>query len=800
MTGDIHSLRSWKTTPRALFILLIAATVLAGCALRHTRRLTRKHGEAAARSREVATLTSGAIDYWSQVKPILDARCVVCHGCYDAPCQLKLSSPEGLERGGSKELVYDALRLLQASPSRLFEDAQTAEEWRQRGFHPVVNERDQTLEGNRQAGLMLRLLELKQDHPVQAGLLPEDVDLGLRRDEQCPTTEELPRHMRKHPDWGMPYGLPGLSHQDHEIVVRWLEEGALRVADPDDRASAHAAAVERWEAFLNGDSLEHRLASRYIYEHLFLAHLYFEAGPAGQPPVFFQLVRSKTPPGEPVERIATRRPFDNPRVARPYYRLVPVRESIVAKLHMPYRLDGARMRRWRELFYDADFTVKKLPSYEPEIASNPFASFVALPVESRYRFMLDEAEFTIMGFIKGAVCRGPIALNVIDDHFHISFLDPEVSSRLLDARFLHRNAESLRMPADAGSNALPMVTWVRNAVSQRAYMKAKHDALRADLKGSGGPDLDMIWDGDGHNPNATLTVFRHYDSASVVKGMVGGPPKTSWVLGYPLLERIHYLLVAGFDVYGNVGHQLATRTYMDFLRMEAEFAFLGFLPKEARGRERDFWYRGTSERIRKEVFGQVENIDIESGIAYQTDSPKGELYGLLRERYAPVDEGRYRIEGVGLPEDIVGPLRRLAAVGGWIVEDTPEVAFLYIPDAPEGAQVFSLIHNAEHYNISSPLDESDRRVPSEDTLDVARGFIGTYPNAFYKVSRAELPGFASAVATLKGEVDYAALQERFGVRRTDPDFWRVSDALHAIYRRTRPIEAGLFDLSRIENR
>ena len=800
MTGNIHSLRSWSVGPRAFFILLIAATVLAGCALRHTRRLTRKHGDAAVRDREIASLTSGAIDYWSQVKPILDARCVVCHGCYDAPCQLKLSSPEGIDRGGSKELVYDALRLLQATPSRLFEDAQTTAEWRARGFHPVVNERDQTLRGNRQAGLMLRLLELKQDRPVDGGLLPEDVDLALRRDYECPTAEELPRHIRKHPDWGMPYGLPGLSREDHKIIVRWLEEGALRVASPDERASAHAAEVERWEAFLNGDSLKDRLASRYVYEHLFLAHIYFEAGRAGEPPLFFQLVRSKTPPGEPVERISTRRPFDNPRVARPYYRLVPVRESIVAKIHMPYRFDGARMRRWRELFYDVDFKVKKLPSYEPEVASNPFISFFDLPVESRYRFMLDEAEFTIMGFIKGAVCRGPIALNVIDDHFHISFVDPKVDSRLHDTRFLLRNAESLRMPADAGSNALPMVTWVRNAVSQKSYMKAKQDALRADFVGSRKLDLDMIWDGDGHNPNATLTVFRHFDSASVVKGMVGGPPKTSWVLGYPLLERIHYLLVAGFDVYGNVGHQLATRTYMDFLRMEAEFAFLGFLPKKARGRERDFWYRGTNERIRKEIFGQVENLDIESGIRYQTSSPKQELYQLLRERYAPVDEGRYEFDEVGLPEDIVEPLRRLAEVGGWVVKDAPEVAFLYIPDAPEGAEVFSLLHRAEHYNISSPLDESDRRVPSEDTLDVARGFIGTYPNAFYKVPRAELGEFVGAVATVKGEADYAALQERFGVRRTDPEFWRVSDALHAIYRRMQPVEAGIFDLSRIENR
>ncbi|TMP77078.1 9-hexadecenoic acid cis-trans isomerase, partial [Pseudoalteromonas phenolica] len=87
-----------------------------------------------------------------------------------------------------------------------------------------------------------------------------------------------------------------------------------------------------------------------------------------------------------------------------------------------------------------------------------------------------------------------------------------------------------------------------------------------------------IWRGEGENPNAALTIFRHFDSATVVKGFIGQPPKTAWVLDYALFERIHYLLVAGFDVYGNIGHQLITRLYMDFLRLEGEQNFLNLLP------------------------------------------------------------------------------------------------------------------------------------------------------------------------------------------------------------------------------
>ena len=37
--------------------------------------------------------------------------------------------------------------------------------------------------------------------------------------------------------------------------------------------------------------------------------------------------------------------------------------------------------------------------------------------------------------------------------------------------------------------------------------------------------LNVIWDGAGRNPNAALTVLRHFDSATVVQGFLGPKPK-----------------------------------------------------------------------------------------------------------------------------------------------------------------------------------------------------------------------------------------------------------------------------------
>ena len=46
-----------------------------------------------------------------------------------------------------------------------------------------------------------------------------------------------------------------------------------------------------------------------------------------------------------------------------------------------------------------------------------------------------------------------------------------------------------------------------------------------------------------------------------------------WIIDFPLLERIYYSLVAGFDIFGNTAHQLLVRTHMDRLRIEGESNF-----------------------------------------------------------------------------------------------------------------------------------------------------------------------------------------------------------------------------------
>lgn len=734
------------------------------------------------------------IDFYRDIKPILDSRCLVCHGCYDAPCQLKLDSPEGLRRGASKEIVYEGTRLTAAQPSRLFIDAQSTAEWREKGFFAVLREGEAAAEqANLDGSVLYQMLQLKQRHPLPAGEVPDAIDIRPERRNFCPTRETFAQYARERPLEGMPLAMPPIAEDKLDLLRRWLGAGAP-VADPPPLAAPLQRSVADWEKFLNADALKTQLMSRYLYEHLFLADLYFEQLDQRQ---FFKLVRSRTPPGQPIDVIATRRPFDDPGAARVYYRLQPVRATVVAKTHLPYALGAQRMQRYRELFLSPDYAVTALPGYAPEVASNPFVAFAGLPVRSRYRFLLEDAEFTIQNFIKGPVCRGQLALNVIDDRFWLLFANPDIDA-LVDSDFLARESKHLHLPAEAGNNPLAAANWRRYADLQADYLAAKRKYLHQKFGRRDAVTTKLLWSGDGDNRNAALTIFRHFDSASVVRGLVGDTPKTAWVVDYPMLERIHYLLVAGFDVYGDASHQLMTRLYMDFLRMEGEYNFLAFLPRAQREGLRNSWYRGVGAKLRDSVYRKVPEYQSETGIAYHGKDPKAEFFELVRNELGAALEHRYDLKDVAVSEPALEALQKLATLRGRPVAALPEVIFLRVirKNAPD--EVFTLIHNDDYSNVAVLLFDRQRRRPQFDTLTVVPGFIGAYPNAFWRVPEEKVPQLVQAVAALEGPEGYRAFQKKYGVLRNGENFWRQSDWMHSTYRERDPVAWGIFDYSRYE--
>ena len=788
------------------YVLVLAIVIIGGCSVFKAMEFNRKHGPAQNGVDRLAdTSAAGKVSFYDDVQPILERRCSVCHSCYDAPCQLKTTCFEGIDRGGTKALVYNSARLAPDKPTRLHIDAESAKEWRELKFHPVLNERDQTPLTNLENSVLNLMLQLKKEHPLpQTDLLPETFDISLNRKYICTTAEDFEDFKKKYPLWGMPYALPGLTDSERETIVDWLRQGA-RITPKPPMSEQAARIIGQWEEFLNGASLKEQLMSRYLYEHLFIGRIHFQSLP---PREFYRMVRSETPPGHPVVEINTVRPYDDPGVATFYYRFKKIEATIAAKDHTVYRMTRQKMVRYRELFLGDDFVVTQLPSYDPATTANPFNTFAALPAMSRYEFMLDDARFFIEGFIKGPVCRGQVALNVINDHFFVAFFDPARDRISNDTRFLSDVSDLLRIPSERKSMLRLLSTWRKYATLQKQYLIAKEKYLMELNPDNKGNDIHHIWNGDGVNPDALLTVFRHFDSASVVNGFVGKMPKTGWVLDYPLFERIHYLLVAGFNVFGNAGHQLETRLYMDFLRMEGESNFLSFLPIESRREIWADWYKGGLKSAKNYLDKQYRGLERTTSVVYHTDDPKTEFFGKLimhAGKATNPDDFINRCPDDNCIDVNAGPdeqradkaMRRIADIRGLQVQALPDVTFVHVVTGGDSEGLaYTIIRNKALSNNSMLFKENRRRILEDDTLTVVKGHVGSYPNAFSHIPINQIENRIDLYLKIKNKLDYYNFAKQHAIQRNSPDFWEESDWHYRQFLRNKPVEAGLFDMYR----
>lgn len=752
--------------------------------------------------------------YTHKIQPLFDGRCLSCHSCFNAPCQLNLQNFEGFARGANKLNVYDGLRLQSVDPSRLWIDAKTPEEWqKKKKFFELNTSKDP------QKNLFFQSILLKKGHE---SLVPQR---PVHESLYCPANlEEQAAMAAEAPALGMPYGLPALSAAEQDILAEWIQKGA---PGPNKEAQKKIDAVPKdiktqvveWEKFFNEKNLKNALVSRYMYEHLFLAHIYFPE----QKEMFFRLVRSRSACEQGINEIATRRPNDDPGKKPFFYCLRKFSASIVMKTHLPFEFSPQKLTAYRKMFFlnpgSAVWTVKKLPSYEQSVAENPFVAFQDIPAKIRYEFLLLDARFQVATFIKGPVCNGSNAVNSIQEQFYVFFLDPKSDQMLLSRDYEAQAKNLLILPGEWGSDVplkeapllgAELVAHRERYRSLRARQLKTHRPL--------GYELSDVWDGDGHNENAVLTVLRHDDNAVVTTGAVGDLPKTLFMLDYPLLERLVYNLVVNFDVFGNIGHQGLTRIYMDMIRMEAEEMALAFLPPEQRLLLRRSWYRGFLTGFKMSYVYPTVASDIPTAIKYKKDSnakmefvSKVLFYRLNEKTRGQMDvmnwqnfEFSSEIEGKLKLDPVTARLKEIAAVradsGRSFSRYFPEFSYLLVKNQKASARtygrVFSIMQNREHENISWILGESMRLDLSESTLTVKEGFWGSYPNQIFAATEESLPQMIKDMKAVKSEKDYQKFVSQYGVSRMDGRFWPIYDELNGLYRDSDPVNFGYLDLTR----
>ncbi|MFT7519394.1 MAG: hypothetical protein ACI9MC_001535 [Kiritimatiellia bacterium] len=728
----------------------------------------------------VTSVAVAAPSYESEIRPILDQKCVSCHSCYDAPCQLNLTDPEGWQRGGTTSKVYGGIRLKDVAPTRLFEDAADAVQWREKGFHGVVG-------ADASSSLLWLAVTHGASRPLPADeVIPAELDLRLNAPQTCPTTDEYEDFAQEYPLSGMPYGLARLTGEELSLMQQWLDAGAP-VDTPAVRSTeVELAQIMHWESFLNQPGGRERLVARYLYEHFFLAKLSFEEASSQHT---YRLVRSATPAGSDIVNLSTRRP--NERVKSPvddvfYYRFELVRGTRVRKSHLPLVLSHTYLERLQRLFLEGDWTVNDGAADRYNSGLNPFVTFAQIPQGVRYQFLLDHSWYFISNFIRGPVCRGPIALNVIQDRFFVAFLDPTVD---LDPSFVHQSRNLLDLPGSI-RNVTEMSQQVRGqARAQRRFLTRKNKELGRTIPM--GRSLGDLWTGSA---NSKLTVFRHRDSATVVRGWVGTETDTVWVMDYTTLERTYYTLVANFDVFGATFHQTATRKYFDYIRAEAEDNFLLFMPPHQRSVLRSDWYRGITVNVKQVRQYRFAGRQLPSAVDYQTSNPKTEFLKLVPGVVEPV----VAPAPSELQAWVEGRLHALELAAQPTARHLPEMSVLHVivDGTIENDLVFSITRDRAHRHIAYMLREGARLQPTRDGLTYTRGVLGDYPNRIFRVSADDVDVFLDALNAIETPSAYDELVDQFGVRRADPMLFDELDWLYRYDVARSPVTAGRLDLYR----
>ena len=296
------------------------------------------------------------------------------------------------------------------------------------------------------------------------------------------------------------------------------------------------------------------------------------------------------------------------------------------------------------------------------------------------------------------------------------------------------------------------------------------------------------------------------------KGLIGEVPQTIWWLDFPLLERTYYQLVVNFDVFGNVSHQAQTRLYFDLIRNGAEVNFLRLMPAQSRQAYLSDWYQSSGKL---KIWLDYQAIDTKTPSALRlagSDAKRSfaetllARYGSLNARPDPIN----RCSGAHCHRPGIAPelqraeqsLSRLTAKPAGalkVIEQLPEATLLRV-EMPSGQrEVYSLLRNRAHTNVAFMLGEELRYQPALDTLTVYPGVLSSYPNFIFNVQAEQVAEFVSAMEQARDTPAFEQVVERWGIRRTHPEFWRYFHDMSAYIQQTEPIEAGVLDMNRYEN-
>jgi len=209
-------------------------------------------------------------------------------------------------------------------------------------------------------------------------------------------------------------------------------------------------------------------------------------------------------------------------------------------------------------------------------------------------------------------------------------------------------------------------------------------------------------------------------------------------------------------------------------------------------------------------------LDVESVKGYQTDDPQRELYRLLEQRFQAISRPEHDLDRCQLQACIEADnsdyrkrvdlaMQKVANTSGRSLAVFPDVAFVRVRngDDPLKDMAYTLIRNNAYTHVTSMFQDASAEANRDfehDSLTVVDWLEGSYPNFFFVIDIEDIEKFAEHYRSIQTRDDYEQFVARYGVRRSNENFWHHADWFHERYAREKPVLSGLFDLNRYRNR
>jgi hypothetical protein len=687
-------------------------------------------------------------------------------------------------------------------PTFVWNSPNTLADWREMGFFSVI-------EGGRDS-IMGKMLALGHANPVKPNeRFPDDIKIDqLERENYLPNKYEIDGYAEQYPQEGMPLAVSGLTEEEYAATMSWLENGAPIDYEAPQPSANELAQIRKWEDFLNATDKRSRLVARYVFEHLFLVNFLFEDRNDANS---FILVRSKTPTGK--DTVPVYQHLPNGEVdGEFYYRFMLLDlTDCVKNTRLQLLASDEKLDRWKNIFFEEDWSVDQLPGYTDAERFNPLGTFSAIPPKARWKFALDTTWLTSGSIVHGPSCHGNQAVGTVQEHWWILHESPETSLYVNDPEYraeidplvaLQHNPDNL---LDAFLMQGEYLERRKEAV-KRAFARAKETNHRA--------RLTDIWRGEDPDDTPLLTNIRHDDNGYTVEGSfaAGDFPKTVWVLDLPILEHGIYSAYVNYDVFEDTMSQIfASRQIFGLSRVSSELNFLRFLPRNARRPLFDSWYRGPlADAVTPDLVPRLQpDDDVPTDIKYTTDDPKREFLEKVLDYLGTrvnADDPINRPQPGDDADRVVTALRSIVEASKqqkptWRRFKTmvPQSVFLVIERSDQEPAIYTMIHERDYATkgfISMALQED---IPSKAKVMILEGAYTAYPNFVFRIDEDEIEQFASTLIDADTQEKFTAVVERWGIRRSSPDFWPVLNSVTAYVKRTNPRKAGTFDVNRYKN-